>query len=286
MAYSNKLSKKRFAPHYIDQPDNLSFSAQEYSGFKYGDYGVANKFGTELASYFIKKIIPQLKTNNLVVFSSPYSYIPTASYHLVDCFLEKLKLDAPQLIINEGKINRNQTYTDDYGSMSAEDRFELIKNDTYSFSEVPDPNATLIFIDDISITGTHQMVVENLMNENSVNNEALFLYYAVLNNNAIPANFENVLNYARIQSVKDLIILFNEVNFSLTTRTTKFILGSTRSEFLLFLNHLAENDCKSLINKIYKGSLMNKYSEIEEYKSNFILLEAKAKELAIAKEKN
>ena len=45
-----------------------------------------------------------------------------------------------------GKINRSQSYTEDYGAMNAIERFDLIKNDTYSFFDEPEENSLCILI--------------------------------------------------------------------------------------------------------------------------------------------
>ena len=80
--------------------------------------------------------------------------------------------------------------------MIAEERFNLIKNDTYELLNIPAVEDICIFIDDISITGTHQRVVEKLLKDNFIETKSLFLYYAKLSNSAICPSFENHLNYS------------------------------------------------------------------------------------------
>jgi len=80
---------------------------------------------------------------------------------------------------------RCQTYTEDYGALSAEERFNLIKNDTYKLITVPAKDDLCIFIDDISITGTHQRVVEDLLDSSGIETNSFFLYFAKLSNSDV-----------------------------------------------------------------------------------------------------
>jgi hypothetical protein len=60
-------------------------------------------------------------------------------------------------------IKRCQTHTEDYGALSAIERFNLVKSDTYEFIEISSIKDLCIFIDDISISDTHQRVIEKLL---------------------------------------------------------------------------------------------------------------------------
>ena len=111
----------------------------------------------ELFEYFISNHSSWLngKKDTIVIYSSPYSNIPTSSYFLSKAFydlLENYLKEKPNNLfkLKWGKINRCQTYTEDYGSLNANQRYQLIKNDTYVFAQKPSENDSLLFIDDPS----------------------------------------------------------------------------------------------------------------------------------------
>jgi hypothetical protein len=267
-----KIKNKRYSVHSITDTENLSFSARHYSRFKYGDFTIAEKFGHELVSYFRGEILPMLKSKNITVLSSPYSYLPTASYHLTSCFLAELRELNLGFNISEGKIDRKQTYVQDYGAMSAEERYSLIKNDTYSIPNQPNQNSTLLFLDDISITGTHQLVVEKLLHDLSISNQVIFLYYATLDNKHISPEFESALNCSAIKTTEHLTQLVLNGSFKITTRAVKFLLCRPPEELIKFIQCLSENNMNHMVMSIINGAKKNNYDLIDEYKSNFTLL--------------
>jgi hypothetical protein len=265
----------RYAVHSIVETNQLGFSPVDYSKFKYGDISIAQKFGNELFDYFLRDILNSNHAlpKSFIVYSSPYFFLPTSSLHMTKAFYDRFVGFAKEHheLINDikiGKIDRCHSYTSDYGAMTAEERFELIKNDTYKFNELPDSKSTLLFLDDISITGTHQLVIENLLEENGIKNNCLFLYYAKLDNKGIPPNFENELNYAHIKNVHDLIPLILSENFQNTTRTTKYILSLPAAHLNLLFDALLDQDKKELLEELLDGALQNDYHLEESYALN------------------
>jgi hypothetical protein len=271
------FKNKRIAAHIITDPDNPGFSPQEYSKFKYGDTRIAHLYGQELFDFFQKKIGDQFDNKRpIVVYSSPYSYLPTSSYHMTSIFYKCLQ---DYLINHEmdnslrfGKVERCQTYTADYGAMSAHERFELIQNDTYSIDEKPDEEAILLFLDDISITGSHQLVVEKLLCEKSIKNESYFLYYAILENKDVNPTYENVLNYAFVKDIQQLIPILISKYFKNTTRTTKYILSLSEAKLAELVAEIKENDRSDVLEEFIRGAILNQYHLIDEYKNNLVFL--------------
>jgi len=265
----------RYAAHNITSKENIPISAEEYSKFKFGDNSIAKKYGVELFNYFISKNVSWIKdkTDTLIIYSSPYTYIPTSSYYLSKAFFDSLnefieKKPSIKIKLKWGKINRCQTYTEDYGALNAKERYELIKNDTYEFSEKPDENHKLLFIDDISITGTHQRVIENLMKENNYNNDSIFLYYSMLENLTIDPKIENELNYNYVDSIDKLMNLIYADSFVITTRALKYILKLPETEFDYFLKSLLSRNKFNLLENILTYSNNNGYDKIDMYKIN------------------
>lgn len=269
----------RYSVHSIVSKHSLPLSAEKYSRFKFGDLSIAKIYAEELFNYFIDNHSQWLQLSNkpIVIYSSPFSYIPTSSYYLTKYFFEfivnylskELSIDTQ---VKLGKINRNQTYSEDYGAMSSDQRYDLIKNDTYVFSEKPDEDWRLVFIDDISITGTHQRVIEDIMKLHNYTNESIFLYYSKLDNPIIDPVIENELNYKFVNSSNKLLEIIYSGTFGLTTRAVKYILKLPESEFNQFVQSLMQNDMMDLIDDIFSASINNGYEHIDIFNCNFLKL--------------
>lgn len=279
---NNKLLKyHRNSLHVINDINAIPFSAEEYSKFKFGSYSFAQKFGEDLFDYFktnhLYKFIS--KYRKIIVYSSPYMQIPTSSYYLTYVFYEAFKQYLAEnrfetITIVLGKIERCQTYTEDYGALTAEERFNLIKNDTYKLITVPANDDLCIFIDDISITGTHQRVVEHLLDSSGIETNCFFLYFAKLSNSDVCPPFENYLNYQFVNELSKILELITSDDYRITTRTTKYILSQTNENFLKFINFLIKNENFSIWSELINMSYANGYNKIEHYKRNFQTLES------------
>jgi FMN phosphatase YigB (HAD superfamily) len=279
--FSNSLLYPKYAVHSIINKDKLPIIAEEYSKFKFGDNSLANKFANELFEYFISNHSSWLngKNDNIVIYSSPYSNVPTSSYFLSIAFYQLLDNYLKESTnyffkLKWGKINRCQTYSEDYGSLNANQRYQLIKNDTYVFAEKPSENDSLIFIDDISITGTHQKVIENLLKINNYNNECIFIYYTKLDNSSIEPYFENELNCSYVNSFNKFLNVINSKSFKITSRSLKYILKLPESEFIYFLQSLSNSNKNGLIEQFYSSSISNGYDKISEFKKNSLTLKS------------
>ncbi len=278
---SNKpLIHTRNAMHTIRDVEMIPFSREDYSKFKFGSYTLAKKFGVDLFEYFktfhFDKLISNYK--KIIVYSSPYMQIPTSSYYLTDTFynafrnyLESKRIETVKLEF--GKIERCQTYTEDYGALAAEERFNLIKNDTYKLITAPSKDDLCIFIDDISITGTHQRVVEHLMDSNGIETNSFFLYFAKLSNSTICPSFENFLNYSFIDEFDKLIELITSDDYRITTRTTKYILSQTNDNLEKLISFLVMREKLETWNEFISMSYANEYHKIELYQQNLHSLE-------------
>jgi FMN phosphatase YigB (HAD superfamily) len=269
----------RYSVHSLVSKHSLPISAEKYSRFKFGDLSIAKMYALELFECFINNHSQWLQLNNrpIVIYSSPYSSIPTSSYYLTKYFFDSLKGYLSDVLklntqVLFGKINRCQTYSEDYGAMSSEQRYNLIKNDTYVFSEEPREDWRLVFIDDISITGTHQRVIEDIMKLNNYSNESLFLYYSKLDNPIIDPVIENELNYNYVNSSNKLLEIIYSGSFGLTTRAVKYILMLPESDFNVFAHSLLQNNRIDFISEIISASKSNGYDSIDIFNNNFLKL--------------
>lgn len=262
------MMNKRYSLHKIDSAEEFTFSPAEYSYFKYGDKAYAEKFAKELFDGFISQYQEILDTDKeIVVLPSPYMAIPTASNFL--CFYFKKYLDF--YLFQQGKkssvlskINRNHTYTTDYGNLSFEDRKNLIANDTYYLDKDFLRGKLCIFIDDIKITGSHEYTVNKILDEYAVSADFLFMYYAELTNFDIDPKIENFFNYYTVKDVQDVVKVMSKESFQFNTRIVKYILGLGSSNF----DYLTSKIKKHHIDDLLELAISNNYHLIKEYENN------------------
>ncbi|WP_312078273.1 phosphoribosyltransferase family protein [Chryseobacterium sp.] len=259
---------KRYSLHKIHSAEEFSFSPEEYSYFKYGDKFFAEKFAKELFQGFILHHEEILNTDkDIVVLPSPFMAIPTASNFL--CFYFKKYLDF--YLFQKGKkssilskINRNHTYTTDYGNLSFEDRKNLIANDTYYLDKDFLKGKLCLFLDDIKITGSHEFTVNKILNEYAVEADFLFMYYAELTNFNIDPKIENYFNYHSVKNIQDVTEVMLRDNFQYNTRIVKYILGLDSSNF----DYLTSKIKKQQMDELLELAISNNYHLIKEFENN------------------
>ncbi len=138
-----------FSLHKIKDRDNLDFDPSSFSRFKFGDALVAKQFGTDLARGFISEYLSKRKIDKqIVIFSSPYAFIPTATFAMKNYFIYELNKwlsENEYKVVEEAKIFRTVTYKEDYGELSAIERLSLIGNDRFYIDKTFAEDKVLIF---------------------------------------------------------------------------------------------------------------------------------------------
>lgn len=268
-----KKTIKTFSAFKIESVNSFDFSTVEYSKFKFGANNIARKFGYILADKFINDSFQENYTGKpIVVLPSAYAFIPTASYHMAMHFADKLNFFlysnnfSP---IEVGKISRNVTYREDYGEMSAEQRFNLIKDDKFHMDFEVLKDKILIFVDDIKITGTHEKIILKMLENYDIQNEYYLLYFAELINHNICPTIENHLNYSFVKSLSELDYIIKNEEFVLNTRVVKYILNSNYNDF----NDFMSMQSKRFLIELFYNSIGNEYYQFIEYQQNIKLLE-------------
>ena len=259
---------RSYALHQIHHAAVFGFDPDSYSKFKFGCDAVAKNFGEQLADGFITDYLQDnMITNQIVVISSPYSFIPTATFAMKNYFIHQLNrwmVENGGLVVQEAKVHRTITYKEDYGALSAEERMSLIGNDSFHIDQFFLEGKTLLFLDDIRITGSHERMILKMVDEYGLKNDIHLLYFAELANKDIHPNVENVLNYYRVKSIFDLEEIIKSGSFSFNTRIVKYILNSDTKSFSIFI----KNQTDSFINMLYNLALGNGYHTIEAYTAN------------------
>jgi hypothetical protein len=263
---------KRYSLHKLESSEELPFSKVEYSKFKFGAVDIASKYGSELAQGFIDKILSKnYGGEEIVVVSSPYSFIPTASYFMKVQFMNELNywlISKNYDVAQDTKVHRTTSYSVDYGLLDANDRLKLIGGDQFYIDKEFVKNKLVFFLDDIRITGSHERVILKMIEKQGITCNFYLIYFAELTNPKIPAQIENELNYGYVQGLMDVESIIETKNFVFNTRVVKYILNSTHREFQEFMARRS----LTFLNDLLNLSIGNSYHKVEEYSKNFIHL--------------
>jgi hypothetical protein len=256
-----------YALHHIHNTGNFGFCPDDYSRFKFGDEAVAKSFGTDLANGFIEKLRVKPIQQQIVVISSPYSFIPTATFAMKNYFVYQLNQWLAEhgfLVVQEAKVHRTITYKEDYGELNAEERINLISKDSFHIDKAFIAGKTLLFLDDIKITGSHERMILKMIKEYDLQNDIQMLYFAELVNKDVHPKFENHLNYHCVKSVFDLDPIINSNHFCINTRLVKYLLNYEHNGFRVFL----QNQTDAFITHLYNMALGNSYHLMDGYSLN------------------
>lgn len=265
-----------FSPHKITDGKTNPFSAEEYSRFKHGSKKCARKMGIELAESYIDSSLFQhyadhYSDKQIVVLSSPYNFVPTATYAMKDYFMSVLNTELFKNNIQpaqECKIVRGYSYVADYSTMSYHDRKKSISGDVFHVDASFLKDKYCIFIDDIRITGSHEDCVIDMLSSYEITNNivgALFMYYAIKTDPAVNPSIEDALNRAYVKDLKSISRIIQEDGFLFNTRNIKFILNTPSEEFKWFLAFQKA----SFVETLYRLAIGNSYNKLEEFQQNF-----------------
>jgi hypothetical protein len=246
----------------------MPFDISEYSQFKYGNRRIARKMAEDLSECIVTELSKH-SMQHVVVYSSPLDVIPTSSYYLTEYCVDFVRSKI-QAECSVSKIKRLTTYADNYGLMSADERLRLISDDTYSFQSMPADNALLLFLDDVSITGTHQRVIEALLEKHQINNTSLFFYYATLVDDSHPS-IEEYLNSYQVSDYETLATVVLDKSWGVTTRAVKYILSLSADDLHRFIA-IVHAHKPLFASDTLRLAFANSYHTMPEYKSSIEIL--------------
>ncbi|MFA6247860.1 MAG: phosphoribosyltransferase family protein [Mucilaginibacter sp.] len=262
------MTSTTYSLHHIHHHSTFGFDAGDYSRFKFGDGAVSKDFGIALADGFISEYLAENPiSQQIVVISSPYSFIPTATFAMKNWFVYRLNhwlAEQGLPVVQEAKVHRTITYKEDYGELNAEQRMNLIGNDQFHIDKDFLQGKTLLFLDDIRITGSHERMIMKMVDAYGLDNNIHMLYFAQLINTDIHPNVENYLNYYQVKTIFDLDGIIKSGNFCINTRIVKYILNYSFDSFCMFI----ENQQADFVEQLYNMALGNGYHTIEAYERN------------------
>jgi len=264
---------QRIVAHSFKSMDDITFDAQAYSRFKYGSFHDSYRFGVELGRKIVKWCIENLERGDKVMISgAPYNQIPVASTQLAKFTAMYCQSITKKYIFDTFKVDRKHSYHVDYGAMSAEEREALISSDKFTLT-ADLSNCTVIFIDDIVITGTHERNMEKMIIEQGLNNichDIVYAYYAELANPECCPSIESDLNHASIRkdysNLPEFLFEFGD-RLLINTRLVKFIMSMPEEKFNEVIHGGMTTD--EFQKELYRLVLANGYDEEPLYASNF-----------------
>lgn len=267
----------RYSLHKIDKGEfnsvNIPFSPTKYSKFKFGDKAISREFGIALAKGYIADHLSKYPIEQqIVVCSSPYCFIPTATFAMKNYFVQTLNNHLVKnglRVVEETKIHRTITYKEDYGALDAESRMKLIGKDGFHMDKEFVKGKTILFLDDVYITGSHENMILNMMDRLKLKNDFVFIYFGQLVSKEIHPNIENILNYAFVKGLLDLDKIIKNEDFLLNTRVVKYILNSPETEFQTFIQYQKQ----VFVQTLYHQAIGNSYHLIEEYRPNLTYIQ-------------
>ena len=231
---------KRLAAKIIFKTENLhDFETKMYSRMKYGDPVATKRIALHLASAitnhpFVQKLI--ISEEPILITSSAFGVIPTASYSVareVTKLLQSLDVKHDRIKFERG----GDFATNHYGTMTADERSAAMKKRQIFLSKTDKEkikNKHVLIIDDISVTGSHEKKLHQLLSESGAK-DWIFAYYYLLGKKiaAQSPETEEDLNRSEIRTVLDLIPFFKDYSkntgykLRLNSRVLKFILTTT-----------------------------------------------------------
>lgn len=276
-----KMEISRIAAHTFSNENDIHFSPEEYSQFKFGSKTIARKYGKDLWSKFIStkfflNIVQSLQkdpTKRIIVMASPFVHIPTATWAMKDYFVRHLNntlYDYELKPVIETKIYRANSYKEEYGEMSKEERMKVMSGDIFRVDAELLTNNICLFLDDIVITGAHETRICQMLKKYKIDNgENYFLYFAELINSDTNPKIENHLNYFFVKNLLRINKIIENHEFQMNTRVVKYILDADHEECKGFLNYQSD----TFLQTLYHNAIGNEYNNIPDYKDNFLYLE-------------
>lgn len=249
----------------LHKSDNFDINFYSvYAKFKHGSKTQAREFGKQVA-----QICDFEKEQQLVFYSAPFNNIYTASNSFKDYLLSFCctQFMDKKISIKQGKIDRQYSYDDDYGLMNKEERQKAISSDLFHIDKnfISDSD-TLVFIDDIKITGSHETRIKELLEREKINNKIIFIYIAEYT--GTNAQVEHQLNHCQVNNLKDINDIIKNEEFIFNTRVVKFILKADIEHFVSFITYQS----RAFKETLFSLSILNNYHNNAKYKTNFEIL--------------
>lgn len=257
------------AVHNFETLDSTDFDVRDYSELKFGSDRAAKKLGYQLADKLYQEHKDLLVSNQCVIIPSAFNVVEIAATIMARHCMNRLN----DLLTREGHhmvqwttMHRTMSYIQDYSYMTAEDRKILLAADKLYINRDFVVDKVLLFVDDVTITGTHEDKIKAFMGASNITNTHMFCYYARYTGNQ--ADIEAQLNLSGVKTVDDYVNLVREPNHHLVVRAVRFLLDAPVETLTQAIKKLD----KDFIQKFYYACLAKEYDKIPGYRKGFELV--------------
>lgn len=256
----------RLAVHQFESIETAPFDVTAYSRMKFGSDLAARAFGYEMADFFFERHHALLTSRPCVVTPAPSTTVPVAATLLSQHFTNRI--NARQALIDAlpvewTLIHRNMTYNNNYADLPKEERKKLLANDTIYINRGFVEGKFIIFIDDCTITGTHEEKIIDFLAEEELSNDHAFLCFAKYNGG--DASIEMRLNHVAVRDAFDLVRLSREEGHRVTTRSLRLLLEYPEDKFEGLLDWAGER----FIEDTFHCAIVKGYNRHPPYRANF-----------------
>jgi hypothetical protein len=171
----------QFVVHDFKCLDSALFCPSDYSALKFGSDIIAEKFGQEMAFKFYSEHRDLLIADRCVIVPSAFNVVEIAATILARHFMNGLN----DLLTREGHrmvewttMHRTMSYIADYSFLAKDERQKLLEADKLYINRDFIADKVLLFVDDVTITGTHEDKIVRFMADLGLINPMIFCYYA------------------------------------------------------------------------------------------------------------
>jgi hypothetical protein len=250
------------------------FSLEGYSLFKHGDERWARRFGHEIADFLMaaeSDLFARVRSDEVLVASFPYKYVPTAAALMVDHTVTRLN----HILSGENKPSVGYLHAFKYpwwpsgehyfAHMEEKARRRILDNVELSIDKDRLRGAHLIIVDDIRVTGATQDKFLQLLYPVKGLRSLTVVFLCDVDPVVAKADpaIEGRLNQHKVKTLDDVAAIVATGEFQWNIRVVKFVLEQRAvKDFGVFIRGLNNG----LLLALYKYVVFNDYHFERKYK--------------------
>lgn len=257
------------SPHKITK-EGAEFDGYVYSKFKFGCVKSTAIMAHEMIKSFMEydnkyNFIDQ--DTQVAVVGPAFKRIPSAGWLLAEYFTNQLNWylhnkDLP--IADLVKMTRTKIHEKDFGTLNLEERRAIMDEEAFSMTidESRVKGKSLIFVDDVRITGSHENAVKRVLGTYPHDNH-VFMYYAMADHGIRPS-IENDLNRKYVNNFSRMIEILGHPH-TMNARMVKDILRLSVEG----ANHLVRLMKPEIAFNIVNLAIAEGYDKFDSFKESF-----------------
>lgn len=265
----NQTATGHYSTHSFCSVQQAPFDTAAYSRMKFGSGTDARVLGYQMAEDFAAKHWSMLTGNPVVVIPAPTTSVAVAATLLGWHFHNRLNslLDsAGYSPVQWDHVHRAVTYNDNYAQLSLAERQRLLADDERHVNVSFLRGKHLVFVDDVRITGTHEVKLMQMLQEVGLTQPVVFAAFASYT--GTEPSVEHELNHAMVKNGLDVAALSNDPAWTVTTRSLRLLLGLAPEHFAMALRGMPYRRRE----EVYHASIAKGYSRHQPYEANFLAL--------------